>query len=152
MNRRPSETLGGQEEAVPRQGRDSGLTLSVSAAGAAQALGISVRAVYYLSNAGELPMVKIGRVTRFIVKDLEAFLEAKRVRANSPATPLTVERGQESPLSFVPIGPSLRQTGMRRVGVSVAWNCDATSVASLPATPGRSGPGTSAEPNTPEVR
>ena len=91
---------GGEGGAVLR--RDGGLTLSLSPTEAARALGMSVRTVYYLANSGELPMVKISRMTRFLVADLEAFLQTKRVVGNSSPTPRPVEKSREGPLWYVP--------------------------------------------------
>jgi excisionase family DNA binding protein len=141
---------GREGEGVLRQ--DGGLTLSVSPTEAARALGMSVRAIYYLANSGELPMVKVGRMTRFIVEDLQAFLQANRVQAAPRATPPTVPHWQ-GPRWYVPSGPSLKlkQADNRRVGVAVVQRCDATYIASLPPKPPRRRTGMSVGTHAPEV-
>ena len=63
--------------------------LCVSVEKAARTLDISVRAIYYLVAAGDLPMVKLGRATRFSVKDLENLVATKRVSYRVAAPPGT---------------------------------------------------------------
>ena len=47
---------------------------------AARQLGITARTLYRLINEGEIPAYKLGRVLRLKLSDVEAFLEAARVR------------------------------------------------------------------------
>jgi excisionase family DNA binding protein len=46
---------------------------------AARALGICVRTLDYKTANGQIPHVKIGRITRFIPADIEAFINAHRI-------------------------------------------------------------------------
>jgi len=46
---------------------------------AARALGICVRTLDYKTAEGQIPYVKIGRITRFIPADIEAFINSHRV-------------------------------------------------------------------------
>lgn len=52
--------------------------LSVNGKTAARMLGISERMFWELRNRGEIPHIKIGRLTRFAVEDLKRFLDFKR--------------------------------------------------------------------------
>lgn len=52
--------------------------LAVDEMQAAAMLGISVRTLWTYRNAGEIPVVRIGRLVRFAVDDLRRFIEAKR--------------------------------------------------------------------------
>jgi excisionase family DNA binding protein len=52
--------------------------LSVNGKTAARMLGVSERMFWELRNRGELPHIKLGRLTRFAVEDLKRFLELKR--------------------------------------------------------------------------
>jgi len=45
----------------------------------ARALGICVRTLDYKTASGQIPHVKIGRITRFIPADIEAFIHAHRI-------------------------------------------------------------------------
>ena len=53
---------------------------------AAQMLGISRRMVFEFRSKGELQYVKLGRLIRYRVSDIQAFLERKRIETNSPAS------------------------------------------------------------------
>jgi excisionase family DNA binding protein len=44
----------------------------------AEALGVSRRFVKSLIEAGDLPSLKVGRLRRIWINDLEAWVEAKR--------------------------------------------------------------------------
>ena len=46
---------------------------------AARALGICVRTLDYKTANGQIPFVKIGRITRFIPADIEAFINSHRI-------------------------------------------------------------------------
>ncbi|MFM2011411.1 MAG: Helix-turn-helix domain [Planctomycetota bacterium] len=52
--------------------------LSVNGKTAARMLGVSERMFWELRNRGEIPHIKLGRLTRFAVEDLKRFLELKR--------------------------------------------------------------------------
>ena len=52
--------------------------LSVNGKTAARMLGVSERMFWELRNRGEIPHIKLGRLTRFAVEDLKRFLEVKR--------------------------------------------------------------------------
>jgi excisionase family DNA binding protein len=47
---------------------------------AARQLGITARTLYRLINEGEIPAYKLGRVLRLKLSDVEAYLDAARVR------------------------------------------------------------------------
>jgi len=53
---------------------------------AAQMLGISRRMVFEFRSKGELQYVKLGRLIRYRVSDIQAFLERKRIEINSHAS------------------------------------------------------------------
>lgn len=53
--------------------------LAVNGKAAAKMLGVSERMFWELRNRGEIPHIKIGRLTRFAVSDLKQFLELKRL-------------------------------------------------------------------------
>ena len=53
---------------------------------AAQMLGISRRMVFEFRSKGELQYVKLGRLIRYRVSDIQAFLERKRIDTNSQAS------------------------------------------------------------------
>jgi predicted DNA-binding transcriptional regulator AlpA len=46
---------------------------------AARALGICVRTLDYKTANGQIPHVKIGKITRFIPADIEAFIQMHRI-------------------------------------------------------------------------
>jgi hypothetical protein len=46
---------------------------------AARALGICVRTLDYKTANGQIPHVKIGKITRFIPGDIEAFIQMHRI-------------------------------------------------------------------------
>ncbi|MFM9065482.1 MAG: helix-turn-helix domain-containing protein [Pirellula sp.] len=50
---------------------------------AAQMLGISRRMVFEFRSKGELQYVKLGRLIRYRVSDIQTFLERKRIETNS---------------------------------------------------------------------
>ena len=52
--------------------------LSVNGKTAARMLGVSERMFWELRTRGEIPHIKLGRLTRFAVEDLKRFLELKR--------------------------------------------------------------------------
>jgi excisionase family DNA binding protein len=59
--------------------------LAVDEVQAAAMLGISVRTLWSYRHAGEIPVVRIGRLVRFAVDDLRRFIDAKReVSQNQP--------------------------------------------------------------------
>jgi excisionase family DNA binding protein len=59
--------------------------LAVDEVQAAAMLGISVRTLWSYRHAGEIPVVRIGRLVRFAVDDLRRFIDAKReVSPNQP--------------------------------------------------------------------
>jgi excisionase family DNA binding protein len=49
-------------------------------------LGISRRMVFEFRSKGELQYVKLGRLIRYRVSDIQAFLERKRIETNSHAS------------------------------------------------------------------
>lgn len=56
---------------------------------AADLLAISERTLWSLTNANEIPHIRIGRSVRYAVSDLEAWIDSKRestipVRSSSP--------------------------------------------------------------------
>jgi excisionase family DNA binding protein len=53
---------------------------------AAQMLGISRRMVFEFRSKGELQYVKLGRLIRYRVSDIQMFLERKRIETNSHAS------------------------------------------------------------------
>jgi len=53
--------------------------LAVSESQAGRMLGISQRTFWELRNRGEIRQIKIGRLTRYAVSDLQLFLELKRI-------------------------------------------------------------------------
>src|SRR5205814_558341 len=59
--------------------------LLLTEAAAAKALSISPRTLWGLRDAGEIPAVRIGRSVRYAVKDLEAWIERRRVSAGPKA-------------------------------------------------------------------
>jgi excisionase family DNA binding protein len=54
--------------------------LAVDSKVAAKMLSISERTFWELRSRGEIPHIKIGRLTRFVVSDLARFLELKRAQ------------------------------------------------------------------------
>ena len=52
----------------------------MSSADAAVYLGITTRTLYRLADRGEIAAYQIGRVYRFRVADLDAYLESARVQ------------------------------------------------------------------------
>ncbi len=59
--------------------------LAVDEVQAAAMLGISVRTLWTYRNAGEIPVVRIGRLVRFAVDDLRQFIDAKREVSPNPS-------------------------------------------------------------------
>jgi excisionase family DNA binding protein len=57
----------------------------LSAEEAAKVLGVSVWTVRQWSSMRKLPFYKVGRLTKYKVGDLEAWLEQKKVEANPAA-------------------------------------------------------------------
>jgi len=57
----------------------------VNAVEAAKVLGVSVWTIRQWTSMRKLPFHKIGRLTRFKMSDLEAFIEAGKVEANPAA-------------------------------------------------------------------
>jgi excisionase family DNA binding protein len=53
---------------------------------AAQMLGISRRMVFEFRSKGELQYVKLGRLIRYRVSDIQTFLERKKIETNSHAS------------------------------------------------------------------
>lgn len=53
---------------------------------AAQMLGISRRMVFEFRSKGELQYVKLGRLIRYRVSDIQMFLERKRIETKSHAS------------------------------------------------------------------
>jgi excisionase family DNA binding protein len=49
-------------------------------------LGISRRMVFEFRSKGELQYVKLGRLIRYRVSDIQTFLERKRIETNSHAS------------------------------------------------------------------
>ena len=52
--------------------------LLVDSKTAARLLAISLRSIWTLQKSGELPVVRLRRSIRFDVKDLEAWIEARK--------------------------------------------------------------------------
>lgn len=59
--------------------------LAVDEIQAAAMLGISVRTLWSYRHAGEIPVVRIGRLVRFAVDDLRRFIDAKREVSPNPS-------------------------------------------------------------------
>ena len=59
--------------------------LAVDEVQAAAMLGISVRTLWSYRHAGEIPVVRIGRLVRFAVDDLRRFIDAKREVSPNPS-------------------------------------------------------------------
>ncbi len=54
---------------------------------AADALGISPRALWDLRSRGEIPVVRVGRSVRYSIRDLEAWIDRNRSTGGSAAEP-----------------------------------------------------------------
>jgi excisionase family DNA binding protein len=54
--------------------------LLLTAAEAAEALAISERTLWALTDRGEIPAIRIGRSVRYAVEDLRAWVDAQRRR------------------------------------------------------------------------
>ena len=50
---------------------------------AARLLGISPRTVFTLATSGRLPFLRIGRLKKFAVADIEAFIARERIGGES---------------------------------------------------------------------
>jgi excisionase family DNA binding protein len=57
---------------------------TVDACGAARLLGIGRSKLYQLTAQGELPSVHFGRTARWLVADIDALIERKRLASTSP--------------------------------------------------------------------
>lgn len=57
----------------------------VTAAGAAQMLSLSLRAIYYMIEDGELPAVRCGRAVRIPLDALEQWIADKEAEAQEKA-------------------------------------------------------------------
>jgi excisionase family DNA binding protein len=55
----------------------------MSTGDAARRLGVTVRTLYRLIDEGELPAYKFGRVIRLQEQEVDAFIEASRIRPGS---------------------------------------------------------------------
>jgi len=64
------------EPHAPPTAPDVVLLLDVRAA--ARALAVSPRTVQILAARGELPTIKIGRLTRYLLADLQHFIDTRR--------------------------------------------------------------------------
>jgi excisionase family DNA binding protein len=78
-----------RERDAERTGRDEGRSLTVrklllAPADAADALSISERTLWQLTKNGEILAVAIGRLTRYRVRDLQAFVAGIPVRTPRP--------------------------------------------------------------------
>jgi excisionase family DNA binding protein len=60
-------------------------------------LAMSPRAVYDLAAKGELAAIRIGRVIRFSVDDVERFVDEHRERAGQSAEVVRLERDGAAP-------------------------------------------------------
>jgi excisionase family DNA binding protein len=80
---RPLSAIAGEQE-PPTHKKDSEtegmLQRLLSIGGAAEYLGVSRATVERLVSRGELPIVKIGRSTRYDVEDLDGFIAINRCR------------------------------------------------------------------------
>ncbi len=54
------------------------MTRLLKSAEAAEMLAISERTLWSLTNANEIPHIRIGKSVRYSVADLEAWIESKR--------------------------------------------------------------------------
>lgn len=64
---------------------ESGMNQMLSAVEAAKALGVSPWTIRQWSSQRKLRFYKVGRLTKYKVSDLEAFLERGKVEANPAA-------------------------------------------------------------------
>ncbi|MBL9118328.1 MAG: helix-turn-helix domain-containing protein [Phycisphaerae bacterium] len=71
---------GAGEPPPRREDATSPASLLWSVKRTAEALSISVRLLYSLTQAGELPAVRIGRMVRYRVADVEAFVNRHGVK------------------------------------------------------------------------
>lgn len=55
----------------------------ISAKATAEALSISLRLLYSLTQSGEMPAVRIGRIVRYRVSDVEAFIARHQTRSRA---------------------------------------------------------------------
>ena len=62
----------------PESAQDTGQTRLLTVRKTAELLQISVRTVWSLIERGKLPVVRIGRSTRLLPADLEAFIRGNR--------------------------------------------------------------------------
>ena len=65
--------------------RESGMNQMLSAVEAAKVLGVSAWTIRQWSSRRKLRFYKVGRLTKYKVSDLEAFLERGKVEANPAA-------------------------------------------------------------------
>ena len=123
---------------------------------AADALGISVRAVYYLVASGELPAVRLGRATRFGLDDLRAVVARHRDdrrchdRSALPWVPLSSARARPGERARAehpwpgPFEPPARLRGRRQRGPGLSNQAPETGAVSRSSV---NSPGHSARPS-----
>jgi excisionase family DNA binding protein len=61
---------------------EGSMSQMLSAAEAAKVLGVSPWTIRQWSSMRKLPHYKVGRLTKFKISDLEAFIESGKVEAN----------------------------------------------------------------------
>jgi excisionase family DNA binding protein len=80
-NHSPTPTNGTERAAAPTPAQQllvSPARLLLTAAEAAEALAISERNLWGLTDRGEIPVVRLGRCVRYDPADLRAFIEARK--------------------------------------------------------------------------
>ncbi|MFO0064418.1 MAG: helix-turn-helix domain-containing protein, partial [Pirellulaceae bacterium] len=73
-------------------------------------LGISRRMVFEFRSKGELQYVKLGRLIRYRVSDIQMFLERKRIETNSHASEHSRAESRASRRSWHSQLPDLSRT------------------------------------------
>ena len=71
-------------------------------------LQVNLRTVYRLIKAGKIPAVRVGRQWRFRKRDIDAWLDSQRPRAERPATPAAPTRSARQRVLVVDDEASIR--------------------------------------------
>ena len=71
-------------------------------------LQVNLRTVYRLIKAGKIPAVRVGRQWRFRKRDIDAWLDSQRPRADRPATPSAPTRSARQRVLVVDDEASIR--------------------------------------------
>ena len=75
-----SKTTMNDKLTAPRENSNRELRMLLTPKEAANALSISERTLWTLSDAGEIPTVRFGRTVRYTPADLEAWIERRKSR------------------------------------------------------------------------